>query len=240
MFYKYSKLILPLIFLVSAEALLIWPQSFYYIVGGLNLIFLISFYSFFKKKFLKYFALLFLVINSLILYLSLSVNGFFIQTLIFLVLIFLYFYLKLLYQESWLKLRTFSFYFSILGIFFISAFLLNLQIFINIVFWKILLIWLAFIVITVFSNFVFTDFKSKDVKLFTFLNSFLIFEIAAILYFLPLDYDILALMLAILYYCLNGLTWLYLNSKLERKVIKNYVILTILGLVFILLSSKWM
>lgn len=79
----------------------------------------------------------------------------------------------------------------------------------------------------------------KDVVNHAWLTALIIGEASLLLSFLPLQESIFALVVAVLYYCVAGLTHLHLDERLFKHSIREYVTILIVILVILFLSISW-
>jgi hypothetical protein len=74
---------------------------------------------------------------------------------------------------------------------------------------------------------------------FILILGFVLIEAAWSISFLPLNYNVLGMVLAICYYISIGLTRFHLRNKLNRKVVKLYLFLGFISILILLLTSRW-
>lgn len=79
----------------------------------------------------------------------------------------------------------------------------------------------------------------RDTKVNSLLLSIAIGEITGVLSFVPLKPTILSLFLSASYYSLAGLTYNYLDQRLFRETIREYVTVWIVVLIITILSISW-
>jgi len=58
--------------------------------------------------------------------------------------------------------------------------------------------------------------------------------------FLPLNYKATGLILAICYYILSGITWIFVNGTLDKRALKLYLSFGFIGIFLILLTARWL
>ena len=78
----------------------------------------------------------------------------------------------------------------------------------------------------------------KEVMNHAWLTALFMGEASLLLSFLPLQESIFALMVAVLYYCITGLTHLHLDERLFKRSIREYVAILIVILAILFLSIK--
>ena len=79
----------------------------------------------------------------------------------------------------------------------------------------------------------------KEVISHMLLTALLVAEGSLLLSFFPLQESIFALVLAVLYYCIAGLTHLYLDERLFKHSITEYASILIVILTILFLSLSW-
>jgi len=80
---------------------------------------------------------------------------------------------------------------------------------------------------------------SRAVLNHTLLTTLLVFQASLLLSFIPLQESIFALVLAVLYYCIAGLTHLHLDERLFKHSVREYVTILIVILAILFLSISW-
>lgn len=79
----------------------------------------------------------------------------------------------------------------------------------------------------------------KEVINHAWLTALLIGEASLFLSFFPLQESIFALVVAVLYYCIAGLTYLHLDERLFKHNIREYATILIVILVITFISLSW-
>lgn len=79
----------------------------------------------------------------------------------------------------------------------------------------------------------------KEVLRHAWLTALLIGETCLFLSFLPIQESIFALVVAVLYYCLAGLTHLHLDERLFTHSVREYVTILVVILAILALSVSW-
>jgi hypothetical protein len=79
----------------------------------------------------------------------------------------------------------------------------------------------------------------KEVIHHAWLTALLVGEMCLFLSFLPVQESIFALVVAVLYYCLAGLTHLHLDDRLFRHSVREYTTILIVILAILFLSISW-
>ncbi len=79
----------------------------------------------------------------------------------------------------------------------------------------------------------------KEVLLFSLLIGFLVFQLVAALSFIPLNASIFALFVTAFHYGLSGIVYNYLDQRLFKETIREYIFVLGFALVILLLSINW-
>jgi len=184
---------------------------------------------------------------SLSFYSGILVNGFWIQTIFVLNVWFVFYYFKNLYHhfyfptsESEAKLRRLLKSGSFLSTFALAATLYGLPIFLS---WNFSLLLLSFIVASfvLFGQFlIFAKGIDREQKIFLLINVLVLAEFTGVLFFLPLNYNTLGLLVALVFYLLTVFNDWRLENRLNSKNIKWPVIIVSIIIMLILLSARWL
>lgn len=244
-------IVLPILIWVLAQSYLIWPEFFYFslIISVLSLV-VVTFYL--KQAGSKHpwwlFAVLpviFLVAISI--YITLCTNFWLIQLLFLVLLIFQFNYFKNLYY-FWNRpelynhedMKTVRAYGGFLSAFFMAANIYGLQSLLNFDVWPMLLVFVIAVFALVYLKLKLEDHDNRAVWQFSTLISLIIFEMAWVFIFLPLNYNVSGLSVAIVYYLIINLVNLYLQKVLTPKKIKLYIALSSAGLAALLFTANWL
>ncbi len=79
----------------------------------------------------------------------------------------------------------------------------------------------------------------KEILLFAVFLSFALAQVSMVLSFVPLNISIFALFLTASYYSLSGLMYAYLDQRLFKETIREYLIVLGFVLLIVLLSLNW-
>ncbi len=224
------------------------PRFFYYFLFLINISIFYVIYSYSKykiteKKFLSFLIPPILFTNSLIVFLSIVSNKFFIQFLIFLNLFYIIIYIKQYYYSEVIgnkniKWVSFSSYTSFLIVFFSSSSVYGLHSLLSFPVLILIFFILFTIFLTTYQSFYFNNIDRQYYNFFVFFVSFLLIEISWALFFLPFSYYVLGLILSICYYIIISLTKLFLKNSLNKKNIKFFLIFGISSILLILFTAK--
>ena len=162
-------------------------------------------------------------------------------------MVFLFNYFKNLYyfwqrpdlykQDDHIIIRAYG---SFLVIFFSAAALYGLQSLISLTVWPMMIVF-AIIVFGITSiNLLLENPEKKTTWQFSVMITWLIVQMAVVFTFLPLNYNVSALSVGIVYYLLINLARLYLQKALPAKKVKLYLILSYAGLAILLITARWL
>ncbi|MEI6835521.1 MAG: hypothetical protein WCK59_01690 [Candidatus Falkowbacteria bacterium] len=248
---RLAVIVFPLIIWLLSQAYFVWPE-FFYISLGLSAA-LTVFFAFFVKTperntpwpVTAMLPLSFLVVISV--YISLQANGLFIQLLFFALVTFLFNYFKNLYyfwsrpdlyqEENSGIIRAYG---SFLVIFFAAADLYGLQSLLSLTVWPMFLMFTAFLLAVSYLNLNLEGIDKKTTWQFSVLATWLLAEMSWVFVFLPLNYNVSALSIGIVYYALINISRLYLQKALTPKKIKLYLIISYVGLAILLFTANWL
>lgn len=144
------------------------------------------------------------------------------------------------YSGKKLDFIDFSFYHSLVNIFILSSLIFGLQVTLSLSVWPLLalaapLVSLSVILLAIRQKW----FKQSSWRFWAFL-AILELEALLVLSFLPLNYLVLGVLSALFYYSALNFTRLYFEDRLSRKKIKNYALFTIISLIIIFLTARWL
>ena len=250
-FSRFAVIIYPIIIWLLAQAYFVWPE-FFYIALGISVALTIGFTLSLKKpeRKVKWWVMAILPVTFLIsaaVYSSLQSNGILIQFLFLVLAIFLFNYFKSLYyfwsrpdlykEDDYGTIRAYG---SFLVIFFVAADLYGLQSLLSLTVWPMFLVFMAVVLGVVYLNLDLEEVDNKTMWQSSVLITWLLSEMAWVFIFLPLNYNVSALSIGIVYYLIINLTRLYLQKALTSKKIKLYLILSYAGLAILLFTARWL
>jgi hypothetical protein len=248
----FLPLLISLAVIILSEIFFFWPQMIYVILVLAVLLFLFTLRQFKQASLKKEKWWNFLILPScfyvgLIVFSSLIPNKLLVQLLFIFNTVFLYFYFRSLYYYL-IKpdfyhdhsLENFSSYGNFLAFYFIASAIYGLQAFLNIPVWLLALVILVVVGLIVY-QIIWINKINIHVGLFYILLACLILvELAWSVTFLPLSFYILGLILSICYYMSIGLIRFYLLNRLDKKIIKLYLIFGFSSIFMVLLTARWM
>lgn len=248
---RFAVVIYPLIIWLLAQAYLFWPNFLYLaVVISVLLTLALTFYLKRPERNTPWWLLVILPILfllSITTYISLQASYLLNQALLLVLIIFLFSYFKNLYyfwhrpdlfkEEDLLIIKAYA---SFLTIFFLAADLYGLQSLLGMTVWPMFIIFVILVLIIYFLNLDLAEIDPKISRQFAIINTVFLAEMALVLVFLPLSYNVAALSLGIVYYLMINLSRLYLQKALSSKKIKLYIIISYAGLALLLLTARWL
>lgn len=249
-FPRLAVTIYPLIIWLLSEVYFFEPNSFYMAVGA-SLLLTVALTFYLKQPSASWPWWFATVLPSAFLgtgavYASLQVSKIVVQLIFLLVVIFLFIYFKNLYYqyrrpdlyapEEFELVKSFG---GLLIVFFSSASLLGLKSLLNLTAWPMFLVFATIILAVVFINLEGEVTNRRTVWQFSLITTFLLAEEAIVFLMLPLQYNVAALCLAIIYYLIISLTKLYFRQALTGKKIRYYLLASYSGITLALLTARW-
>jgi len=252
---KSSRLLLfltPIVLFLCLESFLIWPKFLFAseFIALAWLVFVVRYLalrSSLGKKWFIHALLPFLLFASLSLSAAILVNRLLVQVIFVFLILFLSRYLKLLYN-FWIKndlkqidrLPNFSLSAGLLIIFSAIFNIYSLQVFVSWSTWSLFLLSCLTVILVTYHNWQICQMNIKEnINLFAIVNLLLI-ETIAVLFFWPFNYQLLALVVVLIYYVLINCARLYLSANLDKAKIKFYLIFSAAVFVVLILSARWL
>jgi len=251
---RYNKLIpilSSLITLFFLEIFFFNPKLVY-----VSLVILIIIYFFAIRQFvlasgrkdgiLSYLILPVLFLFGIAIFGILIPSKFFVQMLFFADFIFVNIYFRTIYylllkpgkyQKN--TLENMSSYGNFLAVYFTASGVYGLQSFLGINVWALLAFLLVFITAVIYQVFWANNILTKSSFFFIIILPLAFLEIAWAISFLSLSYYISGMLLAVCYYVAIGLIRYYLIGRLDKQIIKIYLIFGFISIFSVLLSSRW-
>lgn len=227
-----------------------FPGSYYWCLLAFNLCF--WFYGYQLRTSTKqsnrlfYFVLPWLFMNAMFFYSGLMVNKLVIVLFVFLGLLLSYYYFRglrhYLSRENFMTTSSFSVWtdvLSLLLVFLASSFSYGLNYFLNVADWALLLIIVLVLFLAIWQNIfiIINDYRRS-----LFLSSLFLLAISPVagaLFFLPFNFNVQGIILAITYYfSLSFMRFSLLNNLTNKKIKYNLIFIIALFLV-LFLTIKW-
>lgn len=248
--HKASILIIPLLVLGLYEAFYFNPQFIYAGLFLSNLLIIYAVRDLAKlwsiKNWWDYCILPIFFITNLAIYSSLLVSSALIQALFVINFLFIFYYLKNIYfyfaQKNKYRyiIQNLSSYGNFLIVFFLAATIFGLQSFLGVSLWILMTIFTVIMLILVYEVLITNEIKVKPKLHFVFILTLLMTEFACAVYFLPFNYNVLGLIVAICYYISIGILKFHLKDSLTSKTIKLYLTAGIGSIIVVLLTTQWL
>lgn len=252
---KYNRalpLVVPIIIWLLLEFYLFNTKLIYWL-GALSI--LIIFFtarrfcreSLIDKNWWNFSILPIIFLIAVIFYSTMLQNALTIQVIFALVLIFLYFYLRFSYyylirpvSYKVASIENISSYVNLISVFLFSASIYGLEAFLNFPVWPLMLVLAIFSGLAIYQIFWTSKIELKASLIYVIICPLVIIELAWALSFLPLNYNVSGLILAICYYVLIGLTKLKLLDMLDMPKVKLYLYFGLISILVVLLTSRWL
>ncbi len=254
MFYlRLSVLLLPVLIFSSSEAIIFSPSVFFPMMAISSLALIYWSFWLFKKKAASHpghwwdYAVLPVIFNvSSLFYFSLEPNWFTGQLVLLVNAFFLFNYLKNAYYlvavaEARIdKLKNLSFFGGVLAVFFSASAAYGAKVFLGYSVWPVLAGLSVAILAAWYQIFIFASSAIRK-NLSFFLIAFLILcEFAAVLFFLPFSYQLLGMIMTIVFYFVVGVGRLHLLGDIPKKQLRYYLVFSILATAILVLTARWL
>jgi len=249
---KYLPLAVPLAIFFALEVYFFYHKLIYPASAFIVIVIIFSLWSFTKesqtsKQWWNFAILPALFTLAVISYSTLLENKPLIQLLFLFDLFFLYFYFRfsyyylvkpIAYKVS--AIENLSSYVNFLSYFLIISTIYGLQSYLNIPVWQLMVVLAVVSILAVHQIMWANKIESKTSNLYLILITLALIEIGWAISFLPLNFNISGLILAICYYVIIGLARLYLLEILDKEKIRLYLIFGIVSLFLVLLTARWL
>ncbi|PLX27919.1 hypothetical protein C0583_01630 [Candidatus Parcubacteria bacterium] len=253
---RFLPLIVPFFVFVLFEAFYFNPGLLYLSMGFILLILLFAsrqliLASSIKERWYNIILLpLYLSFSTILLSILVPLSTFFakllVQGLFLLVLFLLYYYYRNLYlyllsPKKYIKgsLENFSLYVNYLSVYLMTSAIFGMSFFLNISNWTLMLFMLFFITAVIYEAMWAHRILNTNSYFYIVLVCLCLFEFAWAISFLTLSYYILGLLMAIAYYIIMGLVRFHLLNILNKKIIKTFLSLGFVSILFVLLTARW-
>lgn len=184
---------------------------------------------------------------SIISFVVLIPNVFFVRSLFVLSSLFVYLYFRTIYgiinfddNNDGYALENLSSYGNFLAVYFFGASLYGLQSFLNTPISFLMLLFAIFISFVVYQVIWANGINIKESIIFLLVICLVLLQLAWSISFLTLSYYMLGLILAIYYYILIGVVRFYLLGNLDKSIVKLYIIFGSLSMLSVLLTATWL
>lgn len=252
---KYNRLLpllIPLIVFVFLEIFFSYPKMIYVFLVLINLTIFFALWQLAKASNINKqwwnFLILPALMSSMVMAYSIFLNNkILIQFLFITDIIFLYFYLRcvyyyLIYPQAYelFSIENISSYGDWLTFFLLTATVYGLQSFLDLPIWLLEIAMLFVIILIVYQTIWVNKIDFKKGLPYLLICCLILIELSWSISFLPFNYNILGLILAICYYILIGLVKNHLLDKLDKKAIKTYLTIGLTCLFLILFTAQWL
>ena len=249
---RFLPLSIPILVLMIEEIFFFYPRFIY--VAGVLIVLLIFFTvwqlaraSEVDKGWWNYLILPAGMTLSVMSYAVFLSDKSFIQLLFVFNLVFLYLYLRHVYYYllkplayQVFSIENLSSYINWLTFFLMSAALYGLQSFLNLSISSLMAVMIGTAVLLVYQIIWANKIEFKPGLPYILISCLILVELFWSISFLPFNYNISGLSLAICYYVIIGLVKNHLLDKLDAGKVRMYLILGAISLFLILFTAKWM
>lgn len=143
-------------------------------------------------------------------------------------------------KRSILEMKNIILYLNMIIIFVYSALIINLNIFLSLGWYWVLLIAFFVNLILLINFFLFTDLSPRKNKLVIFILDLILLQLLGVLIYLPISFYVVAFIVSLCYYWLTSFLLLSAHNNLRpMKLVKYLVFGFIIGL-FVVLTSFWL
>lgn len=245
-------LLIPVLIYALAEMYFFYPKLIYTVVVLINLLIWFAVWQFCSKsqvdkEWWNYLILPAVMSTAVIAYSVFLSSKLAIQLLFVLNLVFLYFYLRHIYYYllspsayEVFSIENISSYVSWFSFFLLSAVIYGLQSFLNLPIFQLALIMLAATALIVYQIIWVNKIELKEGLPYILISCLILVELCWSISFLPFNYNISGLALAICFYVIVGLMKNQLLDKLDATKVKMYLILGSVSLCLILFTARWL
>jgi len=248
---RFLPLLTPLVVYVLNEVYFFHPKLIYVAVVLINLLIFFTFWQFcavsqIDKRWWNYLILPAIMSTIVIVYSIFLSSKAIIQVLFILNLVFLYLYLRYTYyyllNPSAYKISSIeniSSYISWLSFFLLASTIYGLQSFLNLSIFRLVLVMLIIAVLIIYQIIWANKIDFKKSLPYILISCLILVELSWAISFLPFNYNISGLSLAICFYVIVGLVKNYLLNKLDLARVKVYLALGSISLFLILFTARW-
>lgn len=197
----------------------------------------------FKQEFLLVLAELLIFLSTVYFFSSLIKMGLGLQFIWLYFIWHLYRYLlsaRQYYTAKKLDFVDFSFYHSLVNIFLLSALIFGLQSTLSLAVWPLLVSAIPIVLISIIALAIRQGWFALVSWRFWLFLGILEVEVLLVLSFLPLNYLVLGVLATLFLYSALNFSRLYFEKRLSRKKIKTYALVTIISLIIIFLTARWL
>ncbi|MFH0955686.1 MAG: hypothetical protein V1801_00500 [Candidatus Falkowbacteria bacterium] len=248
---RFLPLLIPLAIYALDEMYFFYPKLIYVAAVLINLLIFFVVWQFcaksqVDKQWWNYLILPAVMSTAVMAYSVFLSSKLVIQLLFILNLAFLYFYLRHIYYYllspsayEIFSIENISSYVSWFSFFMLSATIYGLQSFLNLPIFRLVLIMLAATALIVYQIIWVNKIEFRKGLPYILISCLIVVELCWSISFLPFNYNISGLCLAICFYVVVGLIKNHLFDKLDAARVKMYLILGSISLFLILFTARW-
>ncbi|MDP2737089.1 MAG: hypothetical protein Q8O59_04935 [bacterium] len=244
-------LLIPLVIYALDEMYFFYPKLIYVAAVLINLLIFFVVWQFCRasqvdKQWWNYLILPAVMSTAVMTYSVFLSSKSVIQVLFILNLVFLYLYLRYIYYYllnpsayEIFSIENISSYVNWLSFFLLSATIYGLQSFLNLPIFRLALIILVATALILYQIIWVNKIELKKGLPYILISCLILVELCWSISFLPFNYNIAGLSLAICFYVVSGLIKNHLLDKLDATRVKMYLILGSVSLFLILFTARW-
>ena len=248
---RFLPLFIPLLVYALDQMYFFSPKLIYVAAVLINLLLFFAVWQFCKasqidKEWWNYLILPAVMSTAVMAYSVFLSYKLVIQLLFILNLVFLYFYLRYIYYYllnpavyEIFSIENISSYVSWFSFFLLSATVYGLQSFLNLPILYLALIMLAVAGLIIYQIIWVNKIEFQKGLPYILISCFILVELCWSISFLPFNYNISGLCLAICFYTIIGLVKNHLLDKLDTVKVRMYLILGSVSLFLILFTARW-
>ncbi|MCX6795350.1 MAG: hypothetical protein NT165_01280 [Candidatus Falkowbacteria bacterium] len=251
-YFRLSVLLLPVLIFFSSEVITVFPKTFFIVLAASSLLIIYwSFWLFRKREKSKLghwweYAILPVIFNiSSIFYFAMEPTVIIGQLVLLVNAYFLFNYLKNIYylaanEKREEQLKNISFFGGVLTVFFASSVVYGAKVFLGLPMLPMFACLSLTLLAVWYQIFVFVPFSIKKNSIFFLIALLVLCQLGAVLFFLPFSYQLLGIILTIIFYFIAGIGRLHLNGEIPIRRLRYYLIFSILAVVFLILTARWL
>lgn len=249
---RFLPIIVPFLTIIFLEIFFFFPKMLYVVLVMLFLLFFfasrqLSLASPSKEKWYKLLIQPAVFTAGIIVFCTMIPSKTLVQCLFVVDIVFLYFYFTTIYYrllrpdcDFSYSLENLSSYGNFLSFYFLASSIYGLQVYLQIQTWLLMIFLIFFTGLIVYQVFWANRITTRFGFIYILIISLVLVELAWAASFLTLSYYVLGLILAVCYYILIGLVRFYLLGKIDKKIIKLYLIFGLSSILIVLLTARWM
>ena len=249
---RFLPLVIPVLIFLLQQLYFFSPKFIYLVLVLINILLFFALWQFSQasqvdKKWWNFLIQPSLLTTAVVVYCLFLSQKIIIELLFLANLVLLYFYLRQVYyylikptSYQVFSLENLSVYGNFLTFFLLAASVYGLQSYLGLAIWPLELVFLMLVALIIYQVIWANKIEIKRALSYLLLVCLVLVELSWALSFLPFNHHVLALLLAICYYLIIGLTRCYLLNKLDKKIVRVYLTLGLAGIIILLMTARWL